>query len=348
MGSEFESWFKISLYMFSHVGCSLQRLTIIYIILSSCERDRKHGISNMLRFTELFLINSQTWPAPAPIAPSPATLGVSKTNGPDLGWTRDKFFGLQYGPHEAAEGNCNQNHKYESIWIACGLFCRKPCNYFNHTCLPCGGFHFLDPPRNLVSRGWSAAGGVPKYRVCSKSQRYPKIAVAQTPLNLFRLTSGLSSLLVAAWPPNASRAVGMQLHASTLMIMTRMGMQLVKALVVIFYLLRDFCPLPSRVSIEFPFVLFCFDWTRPTWPCPFRILMLRLAIKAILQTDPAGFVVWLGVLCSTWSAVSRGSTLRNWLDAEGDTSKKCVADGNVMVSRCLGLKNSITILSFSF
>jgi hypothetical protein len=76
--------------------------------------------------------------------------------------------------------------------------------------------------------------------------------------------------------------------------------------------------------------------------------MLRLAIKAILQTDPAGFVVWLGVLCSTWSAVSRGSTLRNWLDAEGDTSKKCVADGNVMVSRCLGLKNSITILSFSF
>lgn len=76
--------------------------------------------------------------------------------------------------------------------------------------------------------------------------------------------------------------------------------------------------------------------------------MLRLAIKAILQTDPAGFVVWLGVLCSTWSAVSRGSTLRNWLDAEGDISKKCVADGNVMVSRRLGLKNSITILIFSF
>ena len=71
----------------------------------------------MLRFTELFLINSQTWPAPAPIAPSPATLGVSTTNGSNLGWTRDKFFGLQYGPHEAAEGNCNQNHKYESIWI---------------------------------------------------------------------------------------------------------------------------------------------------------------------------------------------------------------------------------------
>ena len=140
-----------------------------------------------------------------------------------------------------------------------GLFSRKPCNYFNHTCLPCGGFHFLDPPRNLVSRGWSAAGGVPKYRVCSKSQRYPKIAVAQTPLNLFRLTSGLSSLPVAAWPPNASRAVGMQLHASTLTIMTRMGIQLVKALVLISYLLRDFCPLPSRLSIEFPFVLFCFD-----------------------------------------------------------------------------------------
>ena len=69
---------------------------------------------------------------------------------------------------------------------------------------------------------------------------------------------------------------------------------------------------------------------------------------AILQTDPSGFVVWLGVLCSTWSAVSRGSTLRNWLDPEGDTSKICVADGNVMVSRCLGFNNSKRIHSFSF
>ena len=71
---------------------------------------------------------------------------------------------------------------------------------------------------------------------------------------------------------------------------------------------------------------------------PTPIPQLRLAIQAILFTDPLGFVLWLGTLCSTWSAVSRGSTFRNWLDPYGDLSKKCVTDGNLMVSR-RGLSN---------
>lgn len=59
----------------------------------------------------------------------------------------------------------------------------------------------------------------------------------------------------------------------------------------------------------------------------------RLAVRAILSTDSAGFVLWLGVLCSTWSVVSRGSTLRTWLDPHGDLSRECVVVGNIMVAR---------------
>ena len=35
---------------------------------------------------------------------------------------------------------------------------------------------------------------------------------------------------------------------------------------------------------------------------------LRLVVMSILQADPQGFVVWLGVLCATWSIASRGTT----------------------------------------
>lgn len=59
----------------------------------------------------------------------------------------------------------------------------------------------------------------------------------------------------------------------------------------------------------------------------------RLAVRAILSTDSAGFLIWLGVLCSTWSVVSRGSTLRTWLDPHGDLSRGCVVEGNIMVGR---------------
>ena len=41
----------------------------------------------------------------------------------------------------------------------------------------------------------------------------------------------------------------------------------------------------------------------------------------------------MGILCSSWSAVSRGSTYRWYLNPLGLESRTCVAQGNCMVSR---------------
>lgn len=64
------------------------------------------------------------------------------------------------------------------------------------------------------------------------------------------------------------------------------------------------------------------------------VSMLRTAMFAILQSDPAGFVIWMGILCATWSAMSRGSTRRCFLAPLGLDSLPCVSQANVMVSRC--------------
>ena len=53
----------------------------------------------------------------------------------------------------------------------------------------------------------------------------------------------------------------------------------------------------------------------------------------ILQCDPRGFVCWMGILCSSWSAMSRGSTYRSWLAPLGLDTVKCVVEGNIMVGR---------------
>ena len=54
---------------------------------------------------------------------------------------------------------------------------------------------------------------------------------------------------------------------------------------------------------------------------------------ALFQTDNEGFVLWLGVLCSSWSIASRGSTLRSHLGPLGDLTRRAVHEGNVMISR---------------
>ena len=59
----------------------------------------------------------------------------------------------------------------------------------------------------------------------------------------------------------------------------------------------------------------------------------RIAAISILGADPTGFVVWMGILCSTWSAMSRGSTFRSWLWPLGLESLQCVSEGNTMVAR---------------
>ena len=56
-------------------------------------------------------------------------------------------------------------------------------------------------------------------------------------------------------------------------------------------------------------------------------------MMSILSCDPSGFVVWMGVLCSSWSAMSRGSTYRSWLAPLGLPTVRCVDEGNRMVGR---------------
>ena len=80
-----------------------------------------------------------------------------------------------------------------------------------------------------------------------------------------------------------------------------------------------------------------------SWCSTQRILpidRLRLAIQAILQGDSEGFVVWFGILCATWSSVSRGNTFRWYLNPLGLRSRRCVEEGNQMVSR-IGLMKVI-------
>ena len=62
-------------------------------------------------------------------------------------------------------------------------------------------------------------------------------------------------------------------------------------------------------------------------------------MQTILKGDPEGFLVWLGVLCASWSIASRGTTLRSWLDPLGNRLLKCVQEGNAMVCRTCGSKN---------
>ena len=54
---------------------------------------------------------------------------------------------------------------------------------------------------------------------------------------------------------------------------------------------------------------------------------------AILDADRDAFVVWFGVLCSSWSITSRGTSLRSYLDPLGNDTLPFVREGNVMVTR---------------
>lgn len=54
---------------------------------------------------------------------------------------------------------------------------------------------------------------------------------------------------------------------------------------------------------------------------------------AILDADRDAFVVWFGVLCSSWSITSRGTSLRSYLNPLGNQTLPFVREGNVMVTR---------------
>lgn len=44
-------------------------------------------------------------------------------------------------------------------------------------------------------------------------------------------------------------------------------------------------------------------------------------------------MVWMGVLCSTWVAISAPTTMRNILRPLGREDLRCVAEGNIMACK---------------
>ena len=47
-------------------------------------------------------------------------------------------------------------------------------------------------------------------------------------------------------------------------------------------------------------------------------------------------VVWLGLLCSSFTRINMGTSRRSYLVPLGDTRKKSVADSNCLASRTSG------------
>lgn len=71
-------------------------------------------------------------------------------------------------------------------------------------------------------------------------------------------------------------------------------------------------------------------------PLAFPTLLLpRLAIATILNCKPGSFVVLLGVVCSSWTAVNRGTSRRHVTHPLGTQEYTYVSQANVMVSRFL-------------
>lgn len=65
------------------------------------------------------------------------------------------------------------------------------------------------------------------------------------------------------------------------------------------------------------------------------LLLLRLAISTILNCKPGAFIVLLGVVCSSWTAVNRGTSRRHVTHPLGWQDYSYVQDANIMVSRFL-------------
>ena len=83
--------------------------------------------------------------------------------------------------------------------------------------------------------------------------------------------------------------------------------------------------------------------------CPLRRLP-RLLMLSVLKMRPRS-VAHFGLQCSSWSIMSRGSTLRTFLAPSGDVSKLGVRQANCMVSRrfgfnCQSVKGQIHLCRF--
>ena len=71
-----------------------------------------------------------------------------------------------------------------------------------------------------------------------------------------------------------------------------------------------------------------------------NILKLRLLLLAILQSKD-GVVVSFGLVCSSFVAISRGSTFRSYFLPHGDVSSPSVEKGNLLAYRTGVLRDSI-------
>ena len=115
-----------------------------------------------------------------------------------------------------------------------------------------------------------------------------------------RISSSSNFSLDHVWPPNVWQVLGIVPHVSILTTMNLLVTHWVLVVSLTSTVHRDSCYLSQvRTSVGFCEI----GKTNPP-PC---FCQSRLAVQALLQGDEAGFVVWFGILCSTWSAVSRGS-----------------------------------------
>ncbi len=53
----------------------------------------------------------------------------------------------------------------------------------------------------------------------------------------------------------------------------------------------------------------------------------------ILSGNDAGVIVTMGVLCSSWIAMNRGTSKRTWLNPHGDTTARSVILSNMLTAR---------------
>ena len=59
---------------------------------------------------------------------------------------------------------------------------------------------------------------------------------------------------------------------------------------------------------------------------------MRTHLVSVLRCSEEGFICWMGVLCATWVAISRPTTMRSFFRPLGREDLRCVAEGNAMGS----------------
>ncbi|CAE7939449.1 unnamed protein product [Symbiodinium necroappetens] len=58
-----------------------------------------------------------------------------------------------------------------------------------------------------------------------------------------------------------------------------------------------------------------------------------LAIVTLLKCKPHSFAIWLGIKCSSWTSINRGTSMRSACDPWGDRGKPSVREANRMLER---------------